>query len=152
MDVCGLEELVRAFEEGTLPRARWGHHEHVLVAVWYLERGEGVARIVKGIQAYNASHGIAQMPDGGYHDTLTRFLSAGIEAFLRALPEGVGVAARADAAARAFGAMREDVLTYYSREVIGAWEARTGWVAPDVGSMAAWREECRRRAVRSGAT
>ncbi|MDY7014636.1 MAG: hypothetical protein SVX43_13740, partial [Cyanobacteriota bacterium] len=31
-----IVNLVRAFEERTLPRSRWTHAAHLIVALWYL--------------------------------------------------------------------------------------------------------------------
>ncbi|MFL6333410.1 MAG: hypothetical protein ACJ754_08905 [Pyrinomonadaceae bacterium] len=72
-----LFELLRRFEDCTLPRAEWTHAAHLTVALWHLlqfDWPEAVARVRRGIKRYNAAHGIRPTPTGGYHETLTLFL------------------------------------------------------------------------------
>lgn len=69
-----IADLVRRFEDQSWPLEDWHHRQHLIVATWYLTTlpfEEASRRIREGIQAYNARHGIAQTPQGGYHETLT---------------------------------------------------------------------------------
>src|SRR5687768_5917487 len=68
--------LVRRFEDCTLPRAEWTHAAHLTVALWHLlqfDWPEATERVRRGIQRYNAAHGVLPTPTGGYHETLTLF-------------------------------------------------------------------------------
>src|SRR5215208_7184478 len=77
--------LVRRFEDCTLPRAEWTHAAHLTVALWHLlqlDWPEATARVRRGIKRYNAAHGIAPTPTGGYHETLTLFWLRFVRSYL----------------------------------------------------------------------
>ena len=128
------KRLVREFEACTLAGERWTHEAHLTVALWYLVRhadAEATRLIRDGIQRYNLSRGIEMTKDGGYHETITRFYIRAIRRYLR------------DAcAAQTFAELLEGLLAacgdrnfpfeYYSRERLLSWEARTGWLEPDL--------------------
>ena len=121
--------LVEAFEAGTLPLSEWTHAAHLTVAVWYLMRDGaelGGERMRAGILRYNAAQGIVPRPDGGYHETLTRFYLWAVGQYLRGavveLANGC-VAGLED---------RDIPLRYYSRERLMSPEARRQWVEPDL--------------------
>ncbi|MGE0711012.1 MAG: hypothetical protein AB7N76_28405 [Planctomycetota bacterium] len=133
-DPLALRALVRAFEERPLPFADWHHREHLVVCCWLLLEhplAEATVRLRAGIQTFNARHGIEQTPTGGYHETVTLCFLRLIDAFLtergREAPREVLVA---EVGARF--ADKYCVLEHYSRERINSWEARTGWVEPDL--------------------
>jgi hypothetical protein len=133
-----VRALVAAFEDCSLPRSAWTHRAHLTVAAWYViwyGPDSALEHIRAGIQRYNDAHGIRQRPDGGYHETLTRFhvwsvrrhlRGATVDRSLAALVNGV-VAALAD---------RELPFRYYSKERLFSWPARTGWVEPDLRPLA----------------
>ena len=82
----GDDDLLRAFENCSLPYAEWTHRCHVKVAYLYLRRFpyEGaLARIRNGIQRYNAAQSIVESPTTGYNETTTvafsRLIAAAIE-------------------------------------------------------------------------
>src|SRR5262245_2662018 len=67
-----IEELVRAFEAGSLPPSQFNHHAHLTVGLWYLSRlpfGEAAATMRRKIQHYAAAHQHGQL----YHETITMF-------------------------------------------------------------------------------
>ena len=146
MNLDSLEALVAAFERGDLAPERWNHAAHLAVATWYLtHHPDPETGIREGIMAYNAHQGIEQTAHGGYHDTLTRFLVAGMAAFLAALPRA-SLDARIEAVWTHFADFRGDVLAHYSRERIDGWPARMGWITPDRATMTHWRQTCAQRA------
>jgi len=71
-----IENLVRAFEECTLPRSEWTHHAHLTIALWYLTHYpqlEAIDCIRDRIKKYNTANGIKITKDSGYHETITLF-------------------------------------------------------------------------------
>jgi hypothetical protein len=67
-------DLLRQFEDLTLPFAQWTHRAHVKVAYLYLCRHpfpEALARMQRGIKAYNAANHRPEGPDQGYNETTT---------------------------------------------------------------------------------
>jgi hypothetical protein len=128
-----LIELVRAFEDCTLPSAAWTHAAHLSVAFWYLlswPHDEATRRIRCGIQRYNATHnkGLA------YHETITLAWIKVIERFLdehdRRLPA-------ADLLDRLLDRCSDKnyLLRFYSRERLLSAEARAVWLPPDVAEL-----------------
>ena len=126
--------LVRRFEDCTLPRAEWTHAAHLTVALWYLlefDWPEATERVRRGIQRYNAAHGIRPTPTGGYHETLTLFWLRVVRSFLE---EGRNEARSLVSLANelATEADRGLPLRHYTRERLFSPEARAAWVEPDL--------------------
>ncbi|MDQ3917301.1 MAG: hypothetical protein M3348_02395 [Acidobacteriota bacterium] len=126
--------LVRGFEDCTLARERWTHAAHLTVALWNLlqyDWPEAVARVRLGINRYNAAHGIAATPTGGYHETLTLFWLRRVRAFLEGgRNEARSLVSLANELIAAFD--KSLPLAYYTRERLFSPEARAGWVEPDL--------------------
>ena len=136
-------EVLRGFNDRSLPRARWTHAAHLTVALWHLlqyDWPDAVARVRVGIKAYNAAHGIVQTPTGGYHETLTIFWLRAVRSFLEEeRNEGRSLVALANDLIR--GASVGLPLTFYTRELLFSTEARAGWVEPDLKPLAPVEEE-----------
>jgi hypothetical protein len=127
-------ELVRRFEDCTLPREEWTHIAHLTVALWHLlqfDWPEAVARVRCGIKRYNAAHGILTTPTGGYHETLTIFWLRTVRSFLDAeRNEARALVHLANELAET--ADKSLPLRHYTRERLFSTEARAGWVEPDL--------------------
>ena len=129
-----VSALVRGFEDCTLPRAEWTHAAHLTVALWRLlqyEPAEATERVRRGIRRYNAAHGIAATPTGGYHETLTLFWLRVVRSFL----EGGRNEARSLVSLAnelVANADKELPLRHYTRERLFSPEARAAWVEPDL--------------------
>ena len=70
MDTLDHDELLRTFEDGTLPGDRFHHREHVRVAWLYLESHPPLAaltRFTESLQRFAITHGAP----GLYHETIT---------------------------------------------------------------------------------
>jgi flavin reductase (DIM6/NTAB) family NADH-FMN oxidoreductase RutF len=128
-----LDEFVRDFAAGTLPKSAWTHSAHVGVSAWYAfdrDADDLFATMKQGILFFNTCVGTVNGPDGGYHETLTRFWSQTIDALVR---EGA-FASRfeaAQAAVQRYGEDRDFHRLYYSFDVVRDRRARREWVAPD---------------------
>ena len=127
-------ELLRRFEDCTLPRAEWTHAAHLTVALWHLlqfDWPEACARVREGIKRYNAAHGIVETPTGGYHETLTLFWLRTVRAYLEAeRNEGRALVHLANELAA--NAHRGLPLEHYTRERLFSPDARAHWVEPDL--------------------
>jgi N-formylglutamate deformylase len=70
------DEFLSAFEACTLSYpGEWDHRAHLRVADLHLDRfplDEAIARVGRGIRRFNAAKGIPDLPDAGYHETLTQ--------------------------------------------------------------------------------
>ena len=72
-----IDQIVRRFNEDSLPKAQWTHHAHLIVAFWYnatYPNFEEAFQLVKAkIISYNEAVGTPNTKDAGYHETITRF-------------------------------------------------------------------------------
>ncbi|HLL72197.1 MAG TPA: hypothetical protein VK363_12220 [Pyrinomonadaceae bacterium] len=131
------ERLVREFEACTLAGERWTHEAHLTVALWYLVRhadAEATRLIREGIQRYNFSRGVEMTKKSGYHETITLFYIRVIRRHLNGACEAQTFAELLDGLLAACGD-RNFPFEYYSRERLLSWEARTGWLEPDLKSL-----------------
>ena len=130
-------ELLRRFEDCTLPREEWTHAAHLTVALWHLlqfDWPEAVARVRHGIKRYNAAHGIVTTPTGGYHETLTIFWLRVVRTFLEA--ERNEARALVHLANELTATHDKSLpLAHYTRARLFSPEARANWVEPDLRSL-----------------
>ena len=119
------DNFLTAFEDTSLPRSEWTHTAHVRMAFLYLSRlpyTDAEARIVAGIQRYNAAKG----NPGGYHHTITIAFAKLIAVRLTGSDW------------HTFRAANPDLLTFtciqkhYSSEVLKSDVARAAFVEPDL--------------------
>jgi hypothetical protein len=132
-----IEAFVAEFESGRLPKARWTHEAHLLVALWYLAQHDEAAALPvvrQRIRAYNDAVGTVNSDHGGYHESLTRLYLRGIAAHRAAQPPASLAAAFTDLL-RTPIARRDWPLTYYSKERLFSVEARRSWVEPDLRGL-----------------
>lgn len=127
-------EVVRRFEDCTLPREEWTHAAQLIVGLWYILQYDwptAVERVRRGILRYNEAHGTRPPPEGGYHETLTLFWLRRVRAFLE---EGRNEARSLASLASELSetADRRLPFEYYTRERLFSAEARAGWVEPDL--------------------
>jgi len=67
-------ELLRRFQDLTLPFGEWTHRAHVKVAYLHLQKysfEEGLTRICDGIRKYNAVNNVPESETSGYNQTTT---------------------------------------------------------------------------------
>jgi hypothetical protein len=129
-----VEDLIRAFESGALPRERWTHHAHLAVGLWYLSHfpeEDAMEFIREGIKRYNLAVGIANTRTSGYHETITLAWARLVKHLLseKSAPEDSlsiyhSLLSRFDD--------RNTLLRYYSRDRLMSDEARATWVEPDL--------------------
>jgi flavin reductase (DIM6/NTAB) family NADH-FMN oxidoreductase RutF len=128
-----LEEFLRLWESGTLPRSSWTHGAHVAVAACYAfdRPPETAFQMTKsGILHFNVCVGSANTQDSGYHETLTRFWAGIVSGFVRAGEFRSRLEAVRNAV-RQFGEDRDRHRLYYSFDIVRDHRARREWVQPD---------------------
>ena len=81
------------------------------------------------------AQGIVRARDTGFHEMLTRFFLWVICRFLEAADADTAPERLVDELVAHWGDARLP-LVYYSRECLVSWEARIGWVAPDLRPLA----------------
>jgi hypothetical protein len=130
-------DFIRQFDECTLPKSRWIHGSHLLVALWYAaEHGEDALPLVRlGILKYNESTGVRNTDSEGYHETVTVFWMRIVRAFIR---DRGGNRPRYEMAADLIAeySFRKNLFReYYSFDLMKSTEARQRWVSPDLRQL-----------------
>jgi hypothetical protein len=127
-------KMIAEFEDGSLPKEKWTHHAHFVMALWYcfhLPLPEAVQRIKEGIQRYNIAIGGANTADAGYHETITVFYISAICYYIIHSPGKNNVDILLAALAEQPFMDKDFPLQFYSRGLVMSSEARKGWVIPD---------------------
>jgi len=135
--IAEIECLVRNFESCLLPRARWTHHAHLTVALWYCLRHpwpEAVRRVRMGIKRYNEANGIKTTPISGYHETMTLFWLRMVRRYLETASRECSLVSLANGLIERYGNSRLP-FEYYTRERLMSAEARASWIEPDLKSL-----------------
>lgn len=133
-----IERLVRAFEACTLPVKAWTHEAHLTVALWFLTHyplDEATQRVRLGIQRYNESCGFPMTRDSGYHETITRFYLWSVRHYLKAAAPDASLVERINVLVDSPFGDRKRPLEYYTKDRLMSWEARSGWLEPDIKPM-----------------
>ena len=128
--------ILREFEAGAIPAEQWTHAMHVLVACACLRRDpleEALDRMRKGIHRINEVHGTPESLDRGYHETITVAWMTLVEATMRR--DGKGQDATSFLETHPELTDRLVLQKFYSRDRIMSWEAKRGFLEPDLGSI-----------------
>jgi hypothetical protein len=131
--MCLTEKTAEAMCARTLTKAEWTHYAHLRTGLWHLlHHGpeEALLLLRERIRALNGSHGVANTPTSGYHETITRFYLWQIAKFLEEEGRGKCVDELAEKLILRYGD-KDLPLEYWSRETLFSTDARLGWVEPD---------------------
>jgi len=125
-----------AFEACSIPLESWNHRAHLTVAYLLLREDDfdhALDRMRRGIQKFNAAHGIEQTPTGGYHETLTVAWLRILHAMMITHGPGNGPDGFLDQHPHLLSKVL--LRLYYSRARIMSVEARHSWVEPDLAQL-----------------
>jgi RimJ/RimL family protein N-acetyltransferase len=140
-----LDDLAHRFAALTLPKPEWTHAGHLAVGLWHVSRygrADALSKLRDGIRRLNESHGVANTPSGGYHETVTRAYAELLAAFAERHAE-LTPAARFEELLAGPLAGRAALLRFYTRERLESAEARLHWVEPDRAPLALQTALCR---------
>ncbi|RYD46446.1 MAG: hypothetical protein EOP83_29675 [Verrucomicrobiaceae bacterium] len=129
-------EHLRQFEDQSLPLKLWHHRAHLKVAYLYLTClpfEEALHKLRAGIRAYNAAHGIADTPTGGYHETMTCAWFQLVHTTLNQFGPATSADAFFDVQTQLNG--KRALLLFYSRDRIMSAEAKTNFIPPDLAPL-----------------
>jgi hypothetical protein len=133
-----LEELVRRFLDGSLPRAEWTHAAHLAVGAWHVDRfgaDAAIDRLRVGIRALNDRHGTPNTATTGYHETTTiAYVRLLAEALAKASPEAPLPTRVARILAGPL-AEKDHLFRFWSRDRLLSDPARATWTPPDLGPL-----------------
>ncbi len=127
------DDLIRHFEDGTLPNTEFHHRDHVRLAWLYLKEEPvlgALTRFTEGLKRFAARHGHA----GLYHETITW-------AYFFLIHERMAQTVQADPGEtwESFAERNPDLLTwkpsvldgYYRAETLASPRAKKVFVLPD---------------------
>ena len=117
------------FINGKLSKGEWTHEAH-LVTCWVALRDrspeEAVAFLRHAIQTHNCGIGIANTDESGYHETLTQYYVAAVDAAQAERPEDLY---------ENQACSRNAPLEHWTREQLFSVEARRDWSPPDLAPL-----------------
>jgi hypothetical protein len=135
-----ISDFIAAFEDCTLPKARWTHGAHLLTAACYvhtLGQAAAIGRMRICIKRYNESVGGKNTETSGYHETITIAWIKLLDGLLReesafTMPER---AEFAKIAVDRFAKDKEVFRRYYDFDLGASVEARRNWIQPTLASL-----------------
>jgi len=128
-------DLVRSFEDATIPHDDWKHAEHLVVALYYLTFNDletAYGKIRAGILNL-LEHGFKvdlnkEMP---YHETITLFWMRTVDEY-NTSKNGASLLEKANEVAYKWD--KDYPLKFYSRELLFSDEARASFIEADLES------------------
>ena len=135
-----VEALVDAFINKTLPKTDWTHQAHLAACLWHLLRYNPVESMLLlriRIITYNESVGGVNDLNNGYHETITAFWVAAINAYLNQKNRSDSISQLCNELFVSPYADRTLPLQFYSRERLFSVEARATFVQPNLAELSA---------------
>jgi hypothetical protein len=132
-------EFLQKFEDCSLPFDEWTHRAHIKVAFLYLRDNDydtALAKMRRGVKAYNATHNVPESDTTGYNETTTcammQIIAATMDAYGSVIPTPD---------ADAFCDAHPQLLTkhilrlFYSPEGRMKPNAKTQFIEPDLAPL-----------------
>jgi hypothetical protein len=132
------KELVAQFETCSLPKEKWTHEAHFVMALWYCSHQPlplAMQSIRNGIKKYNVSVGGANTDDSGYHETITVFYTRIIINYLLKKDTTQNFEYKLGGLFQQPFLAKDFLLQYYSKNLLMSKDARKLWIAPDIQSL-----------------
>jgi hypothetical protein len=130
------EMFLERFESALFPCSEWHHREHIKIGYLYLQRlplEAAMDRMREKLEALNRVHQVPDLPNRGYHETMTEAWLRLVDVTLREF----GPAATADAFCDQNPQLLEKRVLrfFYSRELLTSARAKREFVAPDLAPL-----------------
>lgn len=138
MSVAEAEKLIHQFEACELPKEKWTHEAHFVMALWYFchQPLPLAIRLIKdGIKKYNISVGGTNTDDSGYHETISVFYIRLIINYIMQTVPGQSFGNQLAGLWSQDFLQKDYPLRYYTRKLLMSKEARKNWIAPDIQSL-----------------
>ena len=135
MHIDEARDLVQQFENCSLPKEKWTHEAHFVMALWYCCHQpvpEAVQSIREGIKKYNVSTGGQNTNQSGYHETITLFYTRLIIRYILSSTGDASFTGKLKALTQQSFLEKSYPLQYFSKELLMSTTARKNWVEPDI--------------------
>lgn len=129
-----LDALMARIVAREVPNAEFSHRYHLAMCACTVFSGGTLDDVRDTILALNAANKVEQTTTGGYHETITVAWHALIVAHLKSLPHETPRLLAVNSVLHEFQD-KYTLLRHYSRDRIMSWEARKGFVAPDLAPL-----------------
>ncbi len=126
-----LDTLMARIAAREMPNAEFSHRYHLAMATCTIIAGGTLDDIRATILALNTANNVEQTTTGGYHETITVVWDSLIRAHLASLPIETPRLRAVNSVLHEFQD-KHVLMRFYSRDRIMSWEARKGFVEPDV--------------------
>ncbi len=131
-EIC---ELVERFENCTVSRDEWKHAEHLVVALYYVEKhglDEAIDKMRSGIFRLLDSFGVDLEKEMPYHETLTVFWMRTVFAYCLMRPDE-SLSEKASGLIASYD--KDHPLRFYSNARLFSNEARSIYIEPDIAEQ-----------------
>ena len=140
------EEFLAQFEAASLTPEQWRHRDHVRTAYLYLCRHPldvAFQKMRDGLGTLNAAHKVPDLPERGYHETITL---AWLHLVHCALCE-FGPAETADGFLDQHTQLlsKRALLLFYSRTLLMSAAAKAAFIEPDLAPLPRSTKQCCKR-------
>lgn len=135
MTATEAKELVHRFETGQLPKEKWTHEAHFVMALWYCSHQPlpvAIQSIKEGIKRYNINIGGFNTDDSGYHETITVFYTRVIIDYLLQDDPFRSFEEKLPSFLQQSFLLKDFPLRYYTKELLMSKDARKKWMPPDI--------------------
>jgi hypothetical protein len=132
-DQAQLDTLIRAFEDGSLPKPQWTHAAHLIAGAHYVHAlgfDRALTAMRTNVRAYNQAVGTANTDTSGYHETLTRMWLL-VLAHLKDQHATLSELALAQLAVERYGHRSSLHRDLYRTGIAKSTRARKEWLEPD---------------------
>lgn len=129
-----IADLIRAFENCTLPRSEWTHAAYLTVALWYLYLNplpEARRLMRNAVRRYNFEYNIAAEQIGGYNETMAVFWLSEVNHYLKRHKDEHSFVSLANALVEHLPD-KNLPFKYYSRQRLFSRAAKMNWMKPDL--------------------
>jgi hypothetical protein len=135
----GVLRAIEEFERGTISSERWDHDFRLVVTMWYLlthEEAVATSRLISRMRAMERMHDQPADKLCSYHETTTVFWIAIARLFLSSSDLETGRLNVLNRFLGCFSDRQSMILEHYRPRTLQSWEARVGWVEPDLEPLA----------------
>lgn len=139
MTMAEAKELIRQFESCELPKEKWTHEAHFVMALWYCWHQPlplAILSIKEGIKRYNISVGGANTDHSGYHETITVFYIRLIINYIMQSGSDQSFENKLSGLWRQAFLQKDYPFRYYNKGLLMSKEARKNWISPDIQPIA----------------
>ena len=132
MDIINL---IKKFEDTTLPKYQWTHMLHLMVAIHYLKHysfEEAYRLLRKNIMRFNKAKGTPNNAKSGYHETITVFWLKVLSHLVGSNNKDQPLSWLVTKIIKSPFAHKDLLLHYYSRKRLNSRKAREKYLEPDL--------------------